>query len=41
MAARLLGHRSFATTERYYNLARAAEAARAWQKILDRLRGKG
>ena len=27
MAARLLGHRSFATTERYYNLARAAEAA--------------
>ena len=35
MAARLLGHRSFATTERYYNLARAAEAARAWQKILE------
>jgi integrase/recombinase XerD len=29
LAGALLGHRSFATTERYYNLARAAEAATA------------
>ena len=39
MAARLLGHRSFATTERYYNLARASEAASAWHETLHRLRG--
>ena len=30
IAARLLGHRSFATTERYYNLARGNQAATAW-----------
>ena len=39
IAARLLGHRSFATTERYYNLARASEAAKAWHETLDQLRG--
>ena len=39
IAARLLGHRSFATTERYYNLARMAEAAAGWQDTLDQLRG--
>ena len=38
MAAHLLGHRSFATTERYYNLARASEAASAWHETLHRLR---
>src|SRR5215217_2463066 len=35
LAGPLLGHRSFATTERYYNLARAAEAARAWHAVLE------
>jgi integrase len=40
IAARLLGHRSFATTERHYNLARMAEAAAAWQDTLDQLRGQ-
>ena len=39
IAARLLGHRSFATTERYYNLARASEAAIAWHETLARIRG--
>ena len=34
VSAPLLGHRSFATTERYYNLARAAEAASAWHAVL-------
>ena len=37
IAARLLGHRSFATTERYYNLARASEAAKAWHDTLKQL----
>jgi hypothetical protein len=35
LAAPLLGHRSFATTERHYNLARAAEAASAWHRVLE------
>ena len=39
MAARLLGHRSFATTERFYNLARANEAAIAWHETLVKIRG--
>ena len=34
LAAPLLGHRSFATTERHYNLARTAEAATAWHDLL-------
>ena len=34
LAAPLLGHRSFATTERHYNLARATEAATAWHDLL-------
>jgi integrase/recombinase XerD len=34
LAAPLLGHRSFATTERHYNLARTAEAATAWHNLL-------
>ena len=38
MAAQLLGHRSFATTERFYNLARASEAAKAWHLTLKQLR---
>ena len=37
IAAPLLGHRSFTTTERYYNLARANEAATAWHETLDQL----
>jgi integrase/recombinase XerD len=31
---RLLGHRSLASSERYYNLARGAEAAQAWHQAL-------
>jgi integrase len=38
VATSILGHRSPATTERYYNLARSVEAARAWQATLSRLR---
>ena len=38
-AARLLGHRSFATTERFYNLARTSQAAIAWHETLARIRG--
>ena len=34
LAAPLLGHRSFATTERHYNLARTTEAATAWHDLL-------
>ena len=34
LTAPLLGHRSFATTERYYNLARVTEAAGAWHDVL-------
>ena len=30
----LLGHRSVATAERYYNLARVSEAATAWHDVL-------
>ena len=41
IAARLLGDRCFATTERYYNLARAVEAAASWHDTLRQLRGDG
>jgi integrase len=34
LAAPLLGHRSFATTERYYRQARAQEAHGAFVKVL-------
>ena len=33
-AGPLLGHRSVATAERYYNLARVSEAATAWHDVL-------
>jgi hypothetical protein len=34
IAARLLGHRSLATTERYYNQARSVEAVRRHQELV-------
>jgi len=37
LAAPLLGHRSFTTTERFYNLARATEAATAWHDLLENI----
>jgi site-specific recombinase XerD len=37
-AARLLGHRTFSTTEKHYNQARAVEAARVMQNLLLSLR---
>jgi integrase len=39
--APLLGHASFATTERHYNLARAADAARGHQTVVQALRAAG
>jgi integrase/recombinase XerD len=38
IAAQVLGHATFATTERHYNLARSQDAASAWHQILDGLR---
>jgi integrase/recombinase XerD len=38
IAAAVLGHRSFATTQRHYNLATALKAARNYQAELQRLR---
>jgi len=38
IAAAVLGHRSFATTERHYNLATSLKAARSYQAELQRLR---
>ncbi len=38
MASQILGHRSAATTERYYNQARTIDAARRYQDFLIRLR---
>jgi site-specific recombinase XerD len=38
IAAQVLGHGAFATTERHYNLARGQEAADSWHQILGRLR---
>lgn len=40
MAAPILGHRSFATTERHYNLARTLEAGRDYTKVIARGREK-
>jgi integrase/recombinase XerD len=40
MAATILGHRTLATTERHYNLARSLEAARQWQDVIGDLRGE-
>ena len=37
-AAAVLGHRQFATTEKYYNLARSMEAAGAFHDHLEQLR---
>jgi site-specific recombinase XerD len=39
IAAQVLGHGAFATTERHYNLARGQEAAKSWHEMLDGLRG--
>lgn len=36
----LLGHRSLATAQKYYNLAGMTEAAEAWHKVLDQI-GEG
>ncbi|MDN3568487.1 tyrosine-type recombinase/integrase [Paeniroseomonas aquatica] len=38
IASQVLGHRSQATTERYYNQAQTIDAARQWQATLDRMR---
>ena len=38
IAAQILGHASFATTERHYNLARSLDAGQAWLATLDQLR---
>ena len=38
IAAQILGHGSFATTEKHYNLARASEASRAYHAAIDGLR---
>ena len=40
MAGPLLGHTTFATTERYYRMSRSVEAARVHHKLLARLRRK-
>jgi site-specific recombinase XerD len=43
IAAQVLGHAAFATTEKHYNLAQGQQAATAWHETLDGLRraGKG
>jgi integrase len=38
IASQILGHRSAATTERYYNQAQAIDAARRYQAFLAKLR---
>ena len=38
IAAQVLGHGAFGTTERHYDLARGQEAAESWHQILGRLR---
>ena len=38
MAATILSHASFATTERHYNQARSVEAARHFQDVIGNLR---
>ena len=37
LAAPLLGHRSYTTTERHYNLAQGNQAAAAWHDVLARI----
>jgi integrase/recombinase XerD len=39
MAATVLGHRSFAVTERHYNLARTLEAGRSYAAVIGKARG--
>ena len=39
MAATVLGHRSFAVTERHYNLARTLEAGRSYAAVIGQARG--
>lgn len=41
IAAQVLGHGSFATTERHYNLAQGQKAAESWHQVLDRGRRQG
>ena len=41
IAAQVLGHGAFSTTERHYNLARGQEAADSWHATLDGLRRTG
>jgi len=41
IAAQVLGHAAFGTTERHYNLARGEEAATAWHQTIDGLRRRG
>ena len=41
MAATILGHASFATTERHYNQARSVEAALHFQGAIGNLRADG
>jgi integrase/recombinase XerD len=38
VAAQILGHGSFRTTERFYRMSRSAEAVRAYSDLLDQLR---
>ena len=37
LAAPLLGHRSYTTTERHYNLAQGNQAAIAWHDVLEKI----
>ncbi len=41
VAAQVLGHGAFATTERHYNLARGQEATESWHRALEGLRRAG
>jgi integrase/recombinase XerD len=41
IAADILGHASFATTDKYYNQARAIEASRMFQRCIAELRSSG
>ena len=41
MAAQLLGHATFATTERHYRMSRSVEAARAYHSMLAKRRREG
>jgi integrase/recombinase XerD len=40
VAAQILGHASFATTERFYRMSRMVEAARSYDEIVDQLRSQ-